>query len=119
MKVECFENHILLLLDQWSELKLKLIQLFENRDRKNTLGPMQEGIDLFLNFLSWSNDIVRDDLSMNYSALHWKPVNVNERLEFIKQRPNLYHSFIQLVELMSEQEKQYRKKIAIKKVTKQ
>lgn len=119
-KIDQYDERISMLLEDWVQLKKELTDIFENRDRKNALKPMLNGIEFFLKFLFWSNGMERNDVSEEMILhLYWKPVNVSERLNFIKNRPDLYHSFIQLTELMVEQEKQYNKSLAIKRVTKQ
>jgi len=47
-----------------------------------------------------------------------KPVNVQERLNFIETKPRLYHSYVQLAELFSEQEKLFAKNKALNKYNK-
>jgi hypothetical protein len=114
-QIDNYDNRISLLIENWLELKKELTELFEKRDRKNALEPMKKGIEIFLHFLLWCNEIESFDNEETIGNLKWKPVNVTERLSFIKTRPDLYHSFIQLTELMTEQEKQFNIKIAIKK----
>jgi hypothetical protein len=108
-------ERILQLLKRWEELKKRLNVLFENRESEKTLTPMIEGIEIFLELIYLSNDRDwnKDDTSI--MDFQWKPVNVLERISFIKRRPTLFHSFIQLSELFTEQEKQYNKKMAIQK----
>lgn len=111
-----YEEQIALLLDRWKTIKADLTELYKNRKQKETMAPMIEAIDLFQKFLLFANEKGPEDQSYKVgSNLKWSPINVTERLDFIKNRPNLYHSFIQLSELMHEQEKQYNKKQAIKK----
>jgi hypothetical protein len=80
---------------------------------------MKKGIGLFLQFLFWSNDKQIAVLAnTSLSLLEVKPVNIDERLGFIISRPNLFHSYRQLSELMVEQEKLYAKKNIVKKAFK-
>lgn len=111
------ENLITLLLQEWLGLKDHLQSIFEKRDRKTALLPMKKGISLFLEFLHWANEhpVVLSP-EINFDKLLIKPVNIKERLAFIMARPDLYHSFMQLVELMTEMEKGYNKALAIKKL---
>lgn len=107
------------LITEWQELRVNLEMSFANRDLKNVKEPMQTGIDLFLKMLFWTNQKPLCTLdSLSAEGLKYKPVNVEERLSFIIQRPNLYHSFIQLSEMMVEQEKQFVKSSIIKKASK-
>jgi hypothetical protein len=119
LNAHLYDEKISILLIRWQEIKNELTELFKRRESKKTLIPMQEGIEHFYNFLFWTNDLEKSTDEKAMLELKWKPVNTLERLSFIKNRPNLYHSFIQLTELMNEQEKQFNKKKAIEKVTKQ
>lgn len=114
-----YDDQIILLLNRWLEVKQELTEVFESRESKRALEPMKQGIDVFQKFLFWSNgnELILEEKYIK--ELKWKPFNVSERLTFIKNRPNVYHSFIQLNELMNEQEKLYNKKLVIEKVTKQ
>lgn len=118
MKLDFRNEQISLLLIRWKELNKELTELFEKRDRKKALPLMEEGVKTFIEFLFLSNEMEPNHGKEAILDIKWKPVNVAERLLFIEKRPDLYHSFIQLSELMNEQEKQFNKKIAIEKVTK-
>lgn len=114
--VDNLSEAIALLLTEWNQVKGELELLFRHRDQQAALNVMRKGIGLFIQFLYWSNDkqtIVSDIETL--VNLELKPVNVNERLGFIIARPNLYHSYRQLSELIMEQEKLYAKKIILKK----
>jgi uncharacterized protein (DUF433 family) len=77
---------------------------------------MKKGIGLFIQFLYWSNDRQinsKEPVSINQLVI--TPVNLDERLAYILSRPNLFHSYRQLSELMTEQAKQYAKKNIVKK----
>lgn len=112
-----FDKLISDLLIRWNDLKKELTEQFEKRDRKQTLVPMQEGIVLFQKFLLYSNEFEGEFEEISNTELKLTPVNLIERFTFIKNRPDFYHSFKQLVELFNEQEKQYKKNLAIIKVT--
>lgn len=112
------EEEIKSLLLQWANLKTEIEQHHRNREQKELRDLMVKGIELFYQFLFRSND--KDFIKKVpgvFSFLEFKPVNVSERIEFISERPLLFHSFIQLAELMVEQEKIYQKKLAMKKVS--
>jgi len=96
----------------WEEEQKVLNSLFEVRNRKEAQGPMMWSIVYFLNCLFWSNGqrvpgVTK--LREKYHSLSIKPINVEERLEFIIQKPSHYHSYIQLSELFTEFKKQYYK----------
>jgi hypothetical protein len=97
-----------LLMEEWNGIKDKLEALYKIRDVKSTIPYMEKGIELFLQFLFWTNE---QSVSLNQPipviGLAFKPVNVEERLAFIQSRPSLFQSYRQLCELMVEQEKIY------------
>jgi hypothetical protein len=104
------------LLSDWERIKVELEILYRNRDQKSTLQGMKKGIGLFIQFLYWSNDRQinsKEPVSINQLVI--TPVNLDERLAYILSRPNLFHSYRQLSELMTEQAKQYAKKNIVKK----
>lgn len=101
---------------EWPNLREEIRHAFEKRDKKAAAPLMEKGISLFIKFLYWSNGLTNLGAEINYEELHIKPVNCEERLQFIMTRPNLHHSYMQLCELMNEQEKGYRKALAIKGV---
>lgn len=105
--------------EEWGRVKDKLEDLFRIRDQKNSLQAMKKGIGLFLQLLFWSNDqpvVIKEPLLFNQVV--FKPINLEERLEFVLSRPHLFHSFRQLSELMEEQEKLFVKKNIMKKASK-
>ena len=107
------------LLTEWKNSKVQLEVLFRERNYKNAKVLMDKGIQLFTQFLAWSNDWpVTMNETLNYRQLEFKPVNVEERLAFITSRPALYHSYRQLSELMIEQEKLFVKRNILKKASK-
>ncbi|MDP4083846.1 MAG: hypothetical protein Q8934_04435 [Bacillota bacterium] len=104
------------LLEKWTSKKEELTLLHQKMDQKTIEEDMKKGIGLFIQFLFWSNDCpVRLDQSIHLEQLPYHPVNIRERLEFIILKPKLYHSFVQLSELIEEQRKHYVKKSIIKK----
>jgi hypothetical protein len=119
MKLDDNGRRISQLLVRWEVVRKELTVHFENRETEKTHIPMEEGIIIFFNLLFFTNDREWNEEDSTMMELQWKPVNVLERITFIKKRPNLFHSFIQLSELITEQEKQFNKKMAIKKMTKQ
>jgi hypothetical protein len=106
------------ILEKWQKVKDDLNLFHHNRDQKSILESMKTGIGLFIQLLFWSNEEPANLMRpIPISQLTYKPVNVQERLEFIIARPKLFHSFIQLSELMIEQEKHFIKKIVVKKAS--
>lgn len=116
---EIGEVAISALLVEWTGVKEEIETQFAKRDRKGALPFMRKGLGLFLQFLHWANGKpTRIKPEIEYDQLEIKPVNLKERVEFILARPNLYHSSKQLIELMDELEKGYKKAVAIKKINK-
>ncbi|PLR80452.1 hypothetical protein CVD25_01585 [Bacillus canaveralius] len=109
-------NYVPLLFDEWKSLKDSLAQLFQNRNQRRTETPMKKGVGLFVECLFWTNavPVVLSNLD-HAEKLMIKPVNMRERLQFIMNRPTLYHSFIQLSVLMTELEKAFMKHLALRK----
>lgn len=113
---ENVDEAISLLLSDWEWVKGELETLFRNRDQKSTLPLMKKGIGFFIQFLYWSNDRqINLKEPIPFNQLELKPVNLDERFAYILSRPNLFHSYRQLSELMTEQAKQYAKKNIVKK----
>lgn len=98
-----------LLLMEFEKVKAGLESKFKQRDSGNVLNSMRHLIGLFLEFLFWSNQLPVSFPLDKLGKLTCKPINVEERLQFILSRPTMYHSYVQLIELMSEQEKAFSK----------
>jgi hypothetical protein len=112
------EEIIPILFKEWQKVKEQLNVLHHEREQKNIGQNMKKGIGLFIQLLFWSNGRpVQLVESFPFSEIDYKPVNVQERLDFIISRPKLFHSFIQLSELMTEQEKHFVKKNILKKAS--
>jgi hypothetical protein len=112
-------ENIINLLSEWAEIKTSLESFYRKRDQKNTTEGMKRGLAIFIQFLFWSNEEpIQRTKHITLNNLIIKPVNLEERLSFVIARPNLFHSYRQLSELMIEQEKLYAKKTALKKASK-
>ncbi|WP_084783332.1 YpoC family protein [Bacillus dakarensis] len=110
------EASISALLTEWPVLRDQLKINFKNRDLAGAKEPMKKGIGLFIEMMHWTNGTpVKLSPEIVWNNLAVKPVNVRERLDFILRRPVFYPSYMQLIELMIEMEKLYKKSIAIKK----
>jgi len=96
------------LFKEWQDVKLELGSLYKLRRKEEVRHSMKKGICLFLHFLFWSNGVpvnLRD--LPNVGELPIKPANCEERIAFLIERPDGFHSFIQLGELMEEQKKRF------------
>jgi hypothetical protein len=116
LELEASEVNISILLSKWDGVKSDLETLYRNRDQQATLQLMKKGIIYFIQFLYWSNDRqVNSKEPIPLNQFEIKPVNFEERLTYILSRPNLFHSYRQLSELFTEQEKLFAKKNIVKK----
>ncbi|MGV2938476.1 YpoC family protein [Mesobacillus sp. LC4] len=101
------------LLNEWNQCKELLDSHFKNRDSKSAEPLMRTAISLFEQFLFLSNSLAQETCTIKDCKI--KPVNVEERLDFILSRPKLFHSYKQLAELFAEQEKQFAKQTVLNK----
>lgn len=105
------DNSLSRLVETWLLLKAEIEELHRQRKKEGTAEATQKGLELFLEFLYRSNDHpYNTDDRFSFSGLEYKPVNLSERIDFILNRPGLFPSYIQLCELMVEQEKIFAKK---------
>jgi hypothetical protein len=105
------DNSLSHLLETWHQLKAEIEELHRQRKKEGTAEATQKGLELFLEFLFLSNDKPYSALErVSFTDLEYKPVNLTERVDFILNRPGLFPSYIQLCELMVEQEKIFAKK---------
>ncbi|PFG05945.1 YpoC family protein [Bacillus sp. es.034] len=102
------------ILMEWKKEEEHLKLLFKGRS-KGILEWMRKSIGRFYVLLYWSNKhpVRLENWQSSIGHFSIKPVNVIERLTFIRNNPALYHSFIQLSQLFEEQHKQYAKHQAL------
>ncbi|WP_077618562.1 YpoC family protein [Bacillus sinesaloumensis] len=98
--------------EKWDVRNEYLISLFKNREKAAIKAPMNEAIDDFLTVLFLVNE--KDNPSLKEfqkvsNSLSCKPINLDERFQFILKKPHQYHSFVQLNELYQELLKIYAK----------
>ncbi|MBN8190710.1 hypothetical protein JI667_00995 [Bacillus sp. NTK074B] len=98
----------------WKKEEDHIKALFRSRS-KNVLESMRKSIGGFYLLLYWTNKqpVNLDNWQSTVERFSLKPVNVVERLTFIRDNPALYHSYIQLAQLFEEQHKQYAKYLAL------
>lgn len=101
------------LLEEWNQCKEQLASYFNNRDSERAEPLMKRAILLFGQFLFLTNSLGQEKCSIKNCKI--KPVNVEERLDFILSKPKLFHSYKQLAELFAEQEKQFAKQTVLNK----
>ncbi|WP_379968461.1 YpoC family protein [Ectobacillus sp. sgz5001026] len=112
------EKTVPIILQMWKQNKDSIASLFRQRKRKEAGPPMVTNTARFLSILFWMNETYLSSLqqyTVQIEALRRKPVNVVERLDFILEQPDHYHSFIQLSELYEEVEKLFEKTMIMKK----
>lgn len=116
-----WEHHtetVPLLFQLWKEKEVKLNTLHDKRERSDVKVHVIGGIALLLQAIFWMNQVpVRSlaDWEKEISQLPEIPVNIEERLDFVMKKPELYHSFIQLQQLFTESSKLFYKMQAIQK----
>lgn len=116
---ENIDNYMEETLKEWAQTKESLQELFKLRDKKIVQEPMKKGIAIFIQLLHWVNGVpVKLYPSVDYSELKISTVNIEERLSYILSRPYAFPSYMQLVEMMKELQKQYEKNIAMKRLKK-
>ncbi|MEA3319070.1 MAG: hypothetical protein U9Q88_03500 [Bacillota bacterium] len=106
------------ILTSWKKKEILLNSLHEVRNRKEAREQILLPIAWFLQLLFWMNaQPVRGlfDWKKEVERLKWKPINVDERLEFVIKKPEMYHSFIQLQQLYTECAKLFYKMKALEK----
>lgn len=104
--------------EEWNIHKSMLEDLHHQRQKDGIIEEMRQSVGLFLEYLYWCNGKpVCLNKFPDFSDLKLKPVNLEERAGFIAARPGLYHSFVQLCELMLELEKLVAKEKVIKKAS--
>ncbi|WP_409270447.1 YpoC family protein [Neobacillus sp. SCS-31] len=97
----------------WECLREDISLAFKIREKASILSAMRKGVGLFLHVLFWSNGQPVSLASMpGPFSLSVKPANCRDRIQFLIDRPGLFHSFIQLCELMDEQYKHFQVKLA-------
>jgi hypothetical protein len=106
------------LINHWAETNNSLRKLFDNRRRAEAKPLMATSIASFIMALTWTNKRPVRTLTNWKDAIGClviKPVNCLERLVYIINSPDHYHSYLQLVELFEELNKQYQLSIVKEK----
>lgn len=97
---------------EWKEESDHISNYFKQRNRKLACGPMIRGLANFISILTWINGkmlLNLNNLLLELDKLKVKPINLDERISFVLNQPDHYHSFIQLAGLYTEIEKLYYK----------
>ncbi|MGG0178273.1 YpoC family protein [Gottfriedia acidiceleris] len=98
--------------NEWKEESEHISNYFKQRNRKLASEPMIRGLANFISILTWLNGqmlLNLNNLLLELDKLKIKPINLDERINFLLNQPDHYHSFIQLSGLYTELEKLYYK----------
>ncbi|WP_416826707.1 YpoC family protein [Ectobacillus polymachus] len=112
------EKTIPVILEIWKQDQEEIASLFRKRKRNEAKAPMIRHTARFVSILFWLNGTYISSLQQyakEIEVLDLKPVNIVERLRFILEQPDHYHSFIQLSQLYEEARKLFGKMIVMKK----
>lgn len=107
------EVYVPQIFDHWKKAKDEIAECFKQRDRNRALQPMVRSLGSFVSSLFWINGIPVPsliNLTEEIKKLAYKPINAGERVGFLLDQPNQYHSYVQLGELYQELTKIYYKK---------
>jgi hypothetical protein len=114
------EVTVKVVIEHWKMLKPEIQLSYAKRKTNLQVESISiQSISLFLLALFWTNNSPIKSLNvkdMMISELNQKPVNCEERLLFILNKPSGYHSFIQLQQLFDELEKNFYKTLAIQRL---
>ncbi|WP_064091425.1 YpoC family protein [Rossellomorea aquimaris] len=110
------EHAVSAILCMWREVEGELATLLKERSSKVEI-VMKKGIALYYMLLFWSNakPVKLHNWIGELENLPIKPVNVKDRLLFVRENIRLYHSYIQLSQLFGEHHKQFAKCISLEK----
>ncbi len=100
---------------EWKNIEKRLGELIRIREKQEMTVLMDKGLSLFAKQLLLVNNMEPISENVFSKELQIKPINVEERLNFIQGRQGSFHSYKQLVELFKELEKQYAKKASLEK----
>ncbi|MDR0139759.1 hypothetical protein RFW18_18550 [Metabacillus idriensis] len=110
------ELSIPILIDEWQLIKDTIKRGISSNARKADKAEMVKGISILICMIHWSNESPVHHLDIepsDFTAFAAKPINPTERLMYVLLKPEQYHSFIQLDQLIEETVKQYHKKRAM------
>ncbi|WP_186577773.1 YpoC family protein [Aquibacillus kalidii] len=103
------------LIEEWKSNREEVSKLFNERRNQEAKAYVEKYLSQFINVLLIVNSQQHNEnrLAELDSDFKYAPANVMERIHFIKEHPQQYHSYIQLNELFKEIEKIYAKAIII------
>lgn len=107
---ENINQHIKAFMQWWEEHLPFLDECWDERDKEKAAPYMRLGLAHWLCTLFWMNErpvpsAEPEELIAESRKLAHKPINVEERLSFLLEYPNYFHSYLQLKELYTEVKK--------------
>ncbi|MFY0757853.1 YpoC family protein [Metabacillus dongyingensis] len=111
------EISIPVLIDEWHSIQETIKSRIRSNARKADKAEMIKGISILICLINWSNETPIHDLDIksdDFTAFSVKPINASERLMYVLLKPEQYHSFVQLNQLIEEMVKQYYKNRAMR-----
>lgn len=106
------QNEVIALIDEWKNKSSYISDLFHERKYKEASLPMEESAKNFIQLLFILNKEVWNSEINGLTRLKtftYKPLNIEERIQFVLTHSHQYHSYIHLNELYKEAEKLYAK----------
>ncbi|KZZ86377.1 YpoC family protein [Bacillus sp. SJS] len=97
---------------EWGRKREEQKERFQQNKRADA-ALMGYSYCAFIACLHWLNGQSVSSLKPDLVHLGIKPVNSVERLQYIRENPLQFHSFIQLKEMFAELEKMYKKKLLL------
>ncbi|RIW33114.1 hypothetical protein D3H55_12075 [Bacillus salacetis] len=100
--------------EEWRVIRDNLNAAFSERSGRDIILLMKKATALFMMYLFWTNGLPANPSGWKeeLKGMAIKPVNAEERLEFILTQPSLFHSYKQLNQLFIEQMKHFAKYLA-------
>ncbi|WP_223702005.1 YpoC family protein [Sutcliffiella deserti] len=105
----------------WKEYEASLVILHKSRERHQVKKHMTQVIAIFIQSLFWMNGQPVSELAKwqkDVKALRLKPINLEERLDFVMSQPEKYPAFIQIQQLINEIQKLFYKMQAVENLKK-
>jgi hypothetical protein len=114
------EESVPVLFNIWKQMMLKVREGFKKRDKSDLQKKsLLKCLSLYIVCLHWMNrrSVQTNKVNaMSINTMLFKPVNCEERLQFIINNPYQYHAFVQLEQLFGELEKSFYKALAMNKL---
>lgn len=106
------QNEGIALIEEWKNQSNYISNLFHERKYQEASLPMQLFTKNFIQLLFILNKeewAVETEGVYKLKSFTYKPLNIEERIQFVQTHSHQYHSYIHLNELYKEAEKLYAK----------